>query len=109
MKRRNQANHKEEKFRESKYLWYELREKPKPQTRPLIRIIAEITISSHTCNHPSSFFLFFLTNSQSAFLCLIGSLPLSSSNSTFCVFQNLSFVFDLPPPAFFFSLILFCF
>ena len=56
MKRRNQANHKEEKFRESKYLWYELREKPKPQTRPLIRIIAEITISSHTGNHPSSFF-----------------------------------------------------
>ena len=41
MKRRNQGNHKEEKFRECKQLWYELREKPKPQTRPLIRIIVE--------------------------------------------------------------------
>ena len=41
MKRRNQGNHKEDKFRECKYLWYELREKPKSQTRPLIRIIVE--------------------------------------------------------------------
>ena len=39
MKRRNQGNHKEDKFRECKYLWYELRENPKPQTRPLIRTI----------------------------------------------------------------------
>ena len=30
MKRRNQGNHKEDKFRECKYLWYELREKPRP-------------------------------------------------------------------------------
>ena len=41
MKRRNQGNHKEDKFRECKYLWYELREKPQSQTRPLIRIIVE--------------------------------------------------------------------
>ena len=46
MKRRNQENHKEVKFRESKYFWYELREKPKPQTRLLIRIIVEIALSS---------------------------------------------------------------
>ena len=47
MKRRNQGNHKDVKFRKSKYLWYELREKPKPQTRPLIRIIVEIALFSH--------------------------------------------------------------
>ena len=41
MKRRNQGNHKEDKFRECKYLWYELREKTKPQTRPLIHITVE--------------------------------------------------------------------
>ena len=39
LKRRNQGNHKEDKFRECKNLWYELRENPKPQTRPLIRTI----------------------------------------------------------------------
>ena len=41
MKRRNQGNHKEDKFRECKYMWYELREKPKSQTKPLIHIIVE--------------------------------------------------------------------
>ena len=57
------------------------------------------------------FFLFFffpykltvcfpMSQGRSHQLCtnLTGSLPLSSSNSTFCVFQNLSFVFDLVSP-----------
>ncbi|KAM4096879.1 hypothetical protein ACJW30_08G138000 [Castanea mollissima] len=55
MKRRNQGNHKEDKFRECKHLWSELREKPKPQTRPLIRIIVE---------KPSPFFFWLFSHAD---------------------------------------------